>query len=417
MNSIFYLSFFGFGQAILLCLALMFTIKKWQVNNYLFVAFQAILSLIFLRSLLVSSGTLTENPQYIGWALWVLFMAPPLAYFYMRSALSKDYQLPKYAWLHFIPAILGGICSVFMFTEDPVVRKEMLSILLKEQGVVDSSQSVFFWFFHAEQILFSVQIMFYLWCSRHTLNIEISDNSYLKANIALVKWMRFIRYSILVFVVVTVLSMVIGNFIPIGIFPIVSLISYLILLLMVLSTFWHAVKCINMSITGNAVNHGDLNKTADDVKGYESAPAVTSVEQDATEIHIIDLGITPDNEKYEKSKLSQQRIEQLATQFDVAMCKEKYFLNDELSISDVAIQLECSPNHLSQAINTVYEKTFTELVSGMRIDEAKKLLRASPKTTVLDISLMAGFQSKSAFYKSFKKYTGLTPVSYRKSCA
>jgi AraC-like DNA-binding protein len=417
MDSIFYLSFFGFVQALLLCLALLFTIKKWQVSNYLFVAFQAILSFIFLRTLLASSGVLITNPEFIGWGLWVLSIAPPLAYFYMSSALGPDYQLPKNAWLHFIPAMLGGVLSVLMFTEDPLIRKEMLEILQENHGLVDFSRSALFWVFHAEQILFSVQILFYLWCSRHTLNIEIYDNSSLKTNVALIKWMRFIRYCILIFLAVTVLSMVIGNFINFGVFAVISFITHLILLVIVLSTFLHAVKCVDMSITYSEVNSDELSESADHLKGSELIDDSANNENIATDNHIIHRSAMPDNDKYEKSKLSQQRIIQLTKKFDQVMHEDKCFLNDELSLSDVAIQLECSPNHLSQAINTVYKKSFTELVSGMRIDEAKKLLRASPETTVLDISLMAGFQSKSAFYKSFKKYTGLTPVSYRKSCA
>jgi len=417
MSSTFYLSLFGLGQSILLCLALSFSVRKGQQAHYLFIAFLTILSLIFLRTLLLSSGVLTANPQYIGWGLWVLVTAPPLAYFYMRSAINQNYQLPKLAWLHFIPTIIGGICTVFLFTEAPAVRMDMIVMLLEGRGIIDSSWRYSFLIFQAEKIVFFVQIILYWWFTKSSLSTETLVKSATKVDSSLLVMMKIIRQLALVYVLFQTFIAFTGYFIVIDLFPIISTITHSILLLLVSSVFVHAFKCANMSISDPIVQNYSAEQVNEPAGPENFALNIKEYEQSIVIINKPDSNETAENgpAKYQKSKLSQQRITQLAEQFEAAMRKEKSFSHDGVSLPDVANHLECTPNQLSQAINTAYGKTFTELISSMRVEEAKQLLTTSPKKTVLDISFSVGFQSKSAFYKSFKKHTGLTPTSYRKS--
>jgi len=82
-------------------------------------------------------------------------------------------------------------------------------------------------------------------------------------------------------------------------------------------------------------------------------------------------------------------------------------------LASLAEHIGCTTNHLSQSINSIFEKSFTELVRKLRVEEAKRLLVGSPSTSVLDVAMAAGFNSKSSFYSAFKKETDQTPSSYR----
>jgi len=77
--------------------------------------------------------------------------------------------------------------------------------------------------------------------------------------------------------------------------------------------------------------------------------------------------------------------------------------------------LEIPAHHLTQALNEYLNKNFYTLVNEHRIEEAKQMLR-NPRynhLTVLAIAHDAGFNSKSSFNMTFKKWVGVTPSEFR----
>lgn len=99
------------------------------------------------------------------------------------------------------------------------------------------------------------------------------------------------------------------------------------------------------------------------------------------------------------------------------MKKEKPFLNPDLTIGDLANQLDVNEKELSVLINTQLGMNFYEFVSQYRINKAKRILvdKEFSNLTILEILYMVGFNSKSSFNTSFKKATGVTPTVFRKN--
>ncbi|RTE54086.1 AraC family transcriptional regulator [Arenibacter aquaticus] len=58
-------------------------------------------------------------------------------------------------------------------------------------------------------------------------------------------------------------------------------------------------------------------------------------------------------------------------------------------------------------------RTFTEFVNEIRIEEAKKMIIES-NNDISEIAYSCGYQSKSNFYKQFLKFNGISPLHYRK---
>ena len=97
------------------------------------------------------------------------------------------------------------------------------------------------------------------------------------------------------------------------------------------------------------------------------------------------------------------------------MQQEKPYLDDELSLHELASQLKIPIHHFSMTINIELGKNFFHFISSYRVLEAKKIL-SDPKSkelTILKIAFESGFQSKAAFNKAFKEETGFTPTEYR----
>lgn len=83
----------------------------------------------------------------------------------------------------------------------------------------------------------------------------------------------------------------------------------------------------------------------------------------------------------------------------------------QISLNDVAEELEVSPSHLSRVLSNNNEKGFSDIVNDFRIKEAKRLIR---KGFILkDVAFQVGFRSQSYFAKTFKKAVGMSPKEYR----
>lgn len=96
--------------------------------------------------------------------------------------------------------------------------------------------------------------------------------------------------------------------------------------------------------------------------------------------------------------------------------KEKIYRNPDLSRDLVAEQLNISSGYLSQIISTSAKSNFPDFINSFRVKEVKEMM-ADPefeKYNLLSIGLEAGFRSKTTFYSTFKKETGLTPAEYKK---
>jgi tetratricopeptide (TPR) repeat protein len=96
--------------------------------------------------------------------------------------------------------------------------------------------------------------------------------------------------------------------------------------------------------------------------------------------------------------------------------QEKIYIDQEISVHDVAKKACTNPKYLSQVIKESFNCGFSSFINQLRIEESQRLLKASKynEYTLEAIGQMAGFKSKSVFYASFKRLTGVTPSFYKK---
>jgi AraC-like DNA-binding protein/putative methionine-R-sulfoxide reductase with GAF domain len=97
------------------------------------------------------------------------------------------------------------------------------------------------------------------------------------------------------------------------------------------------------------------------------------------------------------------------------MEEEKRYRDPEIKLATLSKEINISANYLSQVINALSGHNFSDFVNSYRIKEIKSKLShpAFVEYPVLSIGLEAGFNSKSAFYNSFKKHTGMSPTAFR----
>jgi AraC-like DNA-binding protein len=96
--------------------------------------------------------------------------------------------------------------------------------------------------------------------------------------------------------------------------------------------------------------------------------------------------------------------------------KDKLYLNSNLTLELFAAEIEMSSSKLSRLINKKANKNFSDFINEFRVNYSKEILsnKDYKNYTIVAIGLESGFNSKSTFYKVFKKIVGCTPVNYRK---
>ncbi len=122
------------------------------------------------------------------------------------------------------------------------------------------------------------------------------------------------------------------------------------------------------------------------------------------------------NNKYKKSNLDIEETKVVLEKINHLLIKEKVFLEDNISMKNLAEKIGIPSHKLSQIINEKMSKSFWDLINSYRIMEAKELLchKDSKNLTILEIAYKVGFNSNVSFNRAFKKLTKITPTQYRK---
>ncbi|MFB5650620.1 helix-turn-helix domain-containing protein [Leptospira wolffii] len=122
----------------------------------------------------------------------------------------------------------------------------------------------------------------------------------------------------------------------------------------------------------------------------------------------------PANEK-KKSTIIGVDVEEVLARLNRLLDEDRVYLEEELRIGDLAALLGLSVHQVSELLNQVLNISFPDLLKKYRIEEAKRMIANDPSLNILNMAFSVGFQSKSSFYDSFKKYTGMTPQEFKKS--
>lgn len=121
--------------------------------------------------------------------------------------------------------------------------------------------------------------------------------------------------------------------------------------------------------------------------------------------------------KYAGSRLKDTDAKIYVNQLDTFMASSKPYLNPDLTLMQLASDINITPHLLSQIINDQYKLNFFDYINQYRVQEFKTAV-ADPKNknySLLGIAFECGFNSKSAFNRIFKKSTGLTPSQFKET--
>ena len=95
------------------------------------------------------------------------------------------------------------------------------------------------------------------------------------------------------------------------------------------------------------------------------------------------------------------------------MENKKVYLDPDMSLQKLSSLTSTNETYLSNTVNDCFGCNFRTLLNKYRIEHAKFQI-SNEGGLVKDIYKNCGFVSRSAFYRSFKQETGLTPLQFLK---
>lgn len=105
-------------------------------------------------------------------------------------------------------------------------------------------------------------------------------------------------------------------------------------------------------------------------------------------------------------------IEDIITEW--SQREDKPFVQESITLLDVAEETKLSPRLLSEFLNKYYKVNFCTWINTLRVEEVKRLLIEQPSLSIADISVMVGFSDPASLSKIFKKISNESPSAYKK---
>lgn len=361
--------------------------------------FLIILSIFFIAHYLFvdSDSVLWAAITYNHFTPLYLLLGP-LLYFYLRGVILDEFIFKKADLLHFIPALIFLI-SITEYIFIPWGQKlEIIRMLKSDFSLYEALQQKFNSFFSMKFNVFvrSIILIIYLIVNIFSL-VKFSLNSHTHLNHSIrgsnmIRWLYVFHFLVLIIVVsyISYLFKIIGKplyaYNPESItYLLPSIISMVMINVLLLSnpSILYGITRIRSIVVNNEVNTGKI-------EAHKS-----NVNIDAVEI---------------------EYFKELAQKIEKYFIEKKPYTKVDFDLTDLTIAMEVPLHHITICFRQYINVKFTDYKNKFRVEEAKQLLNSSSMDnfTIEAIGEQVGFQSKSNFFTSFKKITGLTPLEYKK---
>ncbi len=131
--------------------------------------------------------------------------------------------------------------------------------------------------------------------------------------------------------------------------------------------------------------------------------------------NLLSIQSFPTKEELNPQLILAHEANPLAVKIEHLFKTERYYLDKSSDLSTAAKKLELSPTKLSATIKLFYGITFVEFINRLRIYHFLSAYKHYDTFTFETYIYESGFNNRSTFYASFKKYVGINPSAYLKS--
>ncbi len=345
-----------------------------ELSDKILMVWMAVMALHQLLYYIVYSGFVTRYPHLLGLSLPFPVLHGPLLFLYVCAVTRLRPIRRRDFLLHSIPFVILVLAATPFYI---LSAQEKLEVY-HNQG------KDFRWYINLMVVLIMASGIGYITWSlflirRHRINIEQWFSSTEKKNL---QWLKY-------------LSMGLGGIWILVIFFHDQVIFTGVAVLVLFIGFF-GINQLPIFYTWQGAS---LPPPAEPVSSEQETGEQTDEAQSA---------------RYAKSGLKEEEARELHEKLTHLMEERALYKNNELTLSELATQLQTHPNYLSQVINEKEQKNFYSYINTWRV---KEFVQVAPRAELKHYTLLAlaydcGFNSKSTFNKYFKEFTGKSPSEY-----
>lgn len=360
---------------VLIISSLLFFRKNNTLPNKILALIFLIPGLNFANNINILAGTIYSFPYPYFVVQGTALLFAPAVYYYILLLIGK--KITRHKVLLIFSGLL--LCfDIYMGIEfaffNKTAQHQYITSLLQESYPIEMELFAFLVFIH-QLIYFTLGIKEVYLYSKNTKDV-FSD---IKAT----KYAYLIRFIVLLWVL-TALTVIMYAFIE------TRYVEYVFLPLVILTIYFFILYYAFH-------NHA--------VFTYQSFNV------------LLDSEVNPKIQGLAKNVSEEKQLfpEELPEKIHLYVNEKEVFKNPEISVYKLAEALDFPTYQVSKAINQGLKTNFYDLINKSRVEEAKILLTQTRdhNLSIEGIAFEVGFNSRTAFYRAFKKYTGKNPSDFK----
>lgn len=366
--------------------ALLFFVKEnRKANIYL-----ALLVLICVGSLfhnfLLDAGIYTQIPGLYFLPVILSLGIGPLLYLYVNRLIGLKAVKGWSVFFHLLPVITQFVFFLISFLQNSDRKYEIYSQLYKP--FVSPLQNV--------AVYISVSIYVYLSFKEINFYKKQLNYFYSNSNHIALQWLRSLLYIFIFYYLLSIFFILISYSFQISenYFP------------------SDVIRCVIIFIIAFfALRQNSLINIRENIRSVQNEEKELSATINIEEAPAIEATKTENTANTEATPKTREINPEILNRIISVVGEEKLFLNEELTIADLAGKIGYSTKTISNTINNGLNKSFSLFINEYRVNLFKER-RASGQFNHLSIMGLAydcGFNSKSTFNRIYKEITGSSP--------
>ena len=367
-------------NVLVLCAFLIFR-KNNSTPNYVLALIFIIPGLYFIDNLLIVNGWLNKIPYFFFTVQIIANLFPVAVYYYVHLLLTDKIIFHKYLSVgSFLLLFFSITLTVYFALQDESFKQSFITKLLSDDYPL--LMTLYNIAFYVWQMVYLIVVNKEIKAYRIQISNVLSHTEKLKVRFVkqFMQLLAILNLGLVLFYML--LPMPIVDY---GILPVIVTVIYLFI--------------IYYTIKNNAV----FNTQSYQELVTENIP-----------INVIETEPKTIVKSSDSSLYKNEKHELIAKKIEAVLYDYKSYRNPEFKLSNLAEQINEQPYVTSYTLNQHFNKSFFDIVNELRVRDAEERLKTfDPKKDKIEaIAYEVGFNSRAAFYRSFKKITGKNPTDF-----